>query len=63
MVETVKDMYMPSVDITVQVTTARAHLIQFAGKQKLQLVPLSPSGRLAGLVPALSDWHTKVILL
>lgn len=73
MVEYEKDVYVPSVDESVQVVCGRAHVIQFAGDQKTaarargaQWAKVSadtPSGRLMGLVPAVADWHTKLKLL
>ena len=73
MVEFQKDVYVPSIEKTVQVVSGTAHVIQFAGDQKTaarargaQLAKVNaatPSGRLMGLVPAVADWHTKVKLL
>lgn len=73
MVEHEKAIHVPSIDKHVQVVTGRAHLILFAGDQKTaarargaQLAKVNaatPSTRLAGLVPAVADWHTKVKLL
>lgn len=73
MVEMVKDYHVPSIGRTVQVVTALTHPIQFAGDQKTavrargaqkaKVNEVSPSRRLAGLVPVVADWHTKVILL
>ena len=73
MMEYEKDVYIPSIDKSVQVVAGNAHMIQFAGDQKTaarargaQLAKVNaatPSGRLMGLVPAVADWHTKVKLL
>lgn len=73
MMEYEKDVYVPSIDKSVQVVAGNAHMIQFAGDQKTaarargaQLAKenaATPSGRLMGLVPAVADWHTKVKLL
>ncbi|KAL5489195.1 hypothetical protein EMCRGX_G018261 [Ephydatia muelleri] len=73
MVETVENVYVPSLDKTVQVTKTRAHLIEFAGDQKTaarergaqkaKVCAVSHTNRLAGLVPVVADWHTKVKLL
>ena len=73
MMETVEEVYVPSIDKSVEVTKAHAQLIQFAGDQKTaarargaqkaKANALSPSDRLAGLVPVVADWHTKVKLL
>ncbi len=62
--------YVPSIATSVPVVTARAH---FAGDQKTaarareaqkaKVNEASPSGRLVGLVPIATDWHTKVTLL
>ena len=68
-----KDVYVPSIDKSVQVVCGRAHMIQFAGDQKTaarargaqlaKVNAVTPSGRLMGLVPAVADWHTKLKLL
>ena len=68
-----KQSRMPSLDRTVQVTKTRAHLIEFAGDQKTaarergaqkaKVCAVSHTNRLAGLVPVVADWHTKVKLL
>ncbi len=73
MMEHEKDVYVPSIDKSVQVVCGRAHMIQFAGDQKTaarargaQLAKVNadtPSGRLMGLVPTVADWHTKLKLL
>ena len=73
MMEYEKDVYVPSIDKSVQFVRGRAHMIQFAGDQKTaarargaQMTKVSadtPSGRLMGLVPAVADWHTKLKLL
>ena len=73
MVETVENVYVPSLNRTVQVTKTRAHLIEFAGDQKTaargrgaqraKVCAVSHTNRLAGLVPVVADWHTKVKLL
>ena len=73
MMEYEKDVYVPSIDESVQVVAGCAHMIQFAGDQKTaarvrgaQLAKVNaatPSGRLMGLVPTVADWHTKVKLL
>lgn len=73
MMEYEKDVYVPSIDKSVQIVAGSAHMIQFAGDQKTaarargaQLAKVhaaTPSRRLMGLVPAVADWHTKVKLL
>ncbi len=73
MVEMVQDCYVPSIATSVPVVTAHAHLIHFAGDQKTaarargaqkaKVNEVSPSGRLVGLVPIATDWHTKVTWL
>lgn len=73
LVESTKSTYIPSLDVNVQVPTARAHRILFVGDQKTaarargaqmaKVNSTSPSSCLAGFVPAVADWHTKVILL
>lgn len=73
MVEEVQECYIPSIDETVQVTTARARPILFGGDQltvarargaqKAKANATSPSERLDGLVPMVEDWHAKVVLL
>ena len=73
MVEMVKDYHLPSIGRTVEVVTALAHPIVFAGDQKTaarargaqkaKVNAVSPSSRPAGLVPIVADWHTKVKLL
>ena len=73
MMEYEKDVYVPSIDKSVQAVAGSAHMIQFAGDQKTaarargaQLAKVhaaTPSRRLMGLVPAVADWHTKVKLL
>lgn len=72
-VEVVRDVYVPSVDRTVQVTNALAHSILFSGDQKTaargrgaqkaKIKAVSPIRRLDGLIPVAADWHAKVILL
>ena len=73
MMEMVKDYPVPSIGRTVQVVTALTHLLPFAmdqktvvrarGAQKAKINAAFSSRRLAGLVPAVADWHTKVMLL
>ncbi len=73
MVETSADVYVPSIDQTVQVASAIGHPIQFSGDQKTaarargaqkaKANSVTPSGRLTGLVPVVADWHSKVKLL
>ena len=73
MKEYVKDVYVPSIDKSVQDVCGRAHMIQFGGNQNTvarargaQLVKVNAvtrSGRLMGRVPAVADWHTKLKLL
>ena len=71
MMEYEKDVYVPSIDKSVQVVAGRAHMIQFAGDQRAarargaQLAKVHAatlSRRVMGLVPAVADWH-KVKLL
>ena len=69
-VEVFKDVYVPSIDTTVQVVETLSHPIEFAGDQKTaargrgaqraKTHESSLSGRLVGLVPVTADWHTKV---
>ena len=73
MVEKTKDVYIPSIDLSVKVVHAVGHPILFAGDQKTaarargaqkaKVNAVSPTGRLVGFVPAVADWHTKVKLL
>ena len=73
MMEYEKDVYVPSINKSVQIVAGSAHMIQFAGDQKTaacargaQLAKVhatTPSRRLMGHVPAVADWHTKVKLL
>ena len=65
-------LLVPSINKSVQVASGRGHMIQFAGDQKTdacarraQLAKVnaaSPTGRLMGLAPTLTDWHTKLEL-
>lgn len=73
MVETSADVYVSTLDQTHQVARAIGHPIEFSGDQKTaarargaqkaRVNSVSPSGRLAGLVPVVADWHTKVKVL
>jgi len=73
MVETLKDVHIPSIDQSVQVVHATGYPILFAGDQltaerargakKAKVNAVSPSEQLAGLIPVAADWHTKVKLL
>ena len=72
MIETVKDVHIPSIDQSVKIVTAVGLPLLFAGDQKTaarargaqkaKVNAVSPSRRLAGLVPVAADWHTKVKL-
>ena len=71
--ETTELHYIPSIDKTVEVTSARGRPILFGGDQltvarargaqKAKVNSTSPSSRLEGLVPMIEDWHSKVVLL
>ena len=73
MVEKTDFRYVPSINTTVEVTTAKVKPILFGGDQltvarakgaqKAKVNSVSPSNRFDGLVPMIEDWHTKVILL
>ena len=73
MVSTTEDLYIASVDRTVKVACALAYPIPFSGDQKTAarargaqkslMSEVPPADRLAGLVPVVADWHTKVKLL
>ena len=73
LIEKTKDVSMDCMNTTVQVNTALGHAVLFAGDQKTasqarsaqkaRINALTPSKRLIGLIPIVSDWHTKVKLL
>jgi len=73
MAECFNKFSIPSLNKTVELHTARAHCIEFAGDQKTaargrgaqKAINSSPSPmkRLTGLIPVAVDWHTKVKLL
>ena len=73
MVEMTEDVHVASVNRTVKVTCALTYPIPFSGDQKTAarargaqkslMSEVPPVDRLAGLVPVVADWHTKVKLL
>ena len=73
LIEKTKDISMDCMNTTVQVHSALGHAVLFAGDQKTgsrarsaqkaKINALTPSKRLIGLIPIVSDWHTKVELL
>ena len=72
-VEYTEELYIASIEDTVQVPQALLHPIILGGDQltaargrgakKAKLHADTPASRLEGLVPAAEDWHTKVNLL
>ena len=72
-IESSEEVHVPSLDEKVEVHQARAFPIIIAGDQltaarargakKAKCNSDSPTGRFEGLIPAVTDWHTKQALL
>ena len=72
-IESTKCVYVDGIGETVEVPQASLYKLLFGGDQltvarargamNTRINPPSPSGRMAGLIPCIEDWHVQIILM